>query len=50
MRRNPIKQSMKDPEKRAKMYLLFNGAMIAVTFLIVIGTILFILILTGVIG
>ncbi|MCQ2964429.1 MAG: hypothetical protein MJ203_02560 [archaeon] len=50
MKRNPIKQSLKDPEKKAKLYLLINAIMIITTFLIVIGTILFILILTGVIG
>ncbi|MCQ2976741.1 MAG: hypothetical protein MJ232_01890 [archaeon] len=49
MKRNPIKQSLKDPEKRAKLYLGINLAMIMVTFLIVIGTILFILILVGII-
>ena len=41
MKRNPIKQSLKDPEKKAKLYLLINAIMIITTFLIVIGTILF---------
>ena len=50
MKRNPIKQALKDPEKKAKLYLLINAIMVITTFLIVIGTILFILILTGVIG
>lgn len=50
MKRNPIEQSLKDPEKRAKLYLAINAVMMITTFLIVIGTILFILLLTGVIG
>lgn len=34
---------MKDPDKRAKLYLFFAGAMILSTIAIVIGTIFFIL-------
>ena len=49
MQRNPFKQYIKDPENRAKLYLFIQGAMILTTILITVGTILFILILVGVI-
>lgn len=50
MKRNPIEQALKDPEKKAKLYLMINAGMIMVTVLIVVGTLLFILILVGIIG
>ena len=42
MQRNPW-------ENKAKLFLFINGVMILTTFLIVIGTIIFILILVGII-
>ena len=47
MQRNPWDQFIKDPENKAKLFLFINGVMILTTFLIVIGTIIFILILVG---
>ena len=44
-----INEHLKDPDKRAKLYLLMSGAMILSTVLIAVGTIVFILILVGVI-
>ena len=49
MQRNPWDQFIKDPENKAKLFLFINGVMILTTFLIVIGTIIFILILVGII-
>jgi len=49
MKRDPIKQYFKDPEKMAKLYLVMTGANILATISIGIGTILFILILIGII-
>ncbi|MCL2116292.1 MAG: hypothetical protein FWH29_08725 [Methanobrevibacter sp.] len=49
MKRDPFKQYFKDPDKKAKLYLLVTGAMIATTALITIGTIIFILLLVGII-
>ena len=49
MQRNPWDQFIKDPENKAKLFLFINGVMILTTFLIVIGTIIFILILVGLI-
>lgn len=49
MKRNPFKQYIKDPDNKAKLFLGITGAMIITTFLIVIGTIILILRLTGVI-
>jgi hypothetical protein len=46
MTRDPLNElfkDIKDPDNRAKMFLLFAGAMIMSTILIVIGTIIFIL-------
>jgi len=40
---DPIEEYFEDPDRRAKLYLLFTGAMILSTILIVIGTIFFIL-------
>ena len=48
MRRDPIEQFMKDPENKAKLFVWATYAMIATTFLITIGFILFILYLLGV--
>ena len=49
MQRNPWDQFIKDPENKAKLFLFINVVMILTTFLIVIGTIIFILILVGII-
>jgi len=49
MKRDPFNQYIKDPDKKANLYLMITGAMIATTILIVIGTIVFILRLVGVI-
>ena len=49
MKRDPFKQYIKDPDKKAKLYLLVTGAMITSTILITVGTIVFILVLVGVI-
>lgn len=49
MERNPFQLAMLDPDKRAKLFIYINIAMIATTFLIVFGTILFILIALGII-
>ena len=46
---DPLEDLMKDPDRRAKLYLLFAGVQILVTIMIVIGTIIFILRLVGVI-
>jgi hypothetical protein len=46
MNRDPLNElfkDIKDPDNRAKMFLLFAGAMIMSTILIVVGTIIFIL-------
>lgn len=40
---------MKDPDKRAKLFLYWTWALIAIPILIAVGTILFILIKLGVI-
>ena len=45
MQRNPWDQFI----NKAKLFLFINGVMILTTFLIVIGTIIFILILVGII-
>jgi len=49
MKRNPFDQYFKDPDRRAKLYLLLTGAMITSTILIAIGTIMFILLVLGII-
>jgi hypothetical protein len=46
---DPIEDYFKDPDRRAKLYLLMTGAMILSTILITIGAIIFILIVVGVI-
>ncbi len=46
MSRDPLNElfkDVKDPDNRAKLFLLFAGAMIMSTILIVVGTIIFIL-------
>lgn len=43
MKRDPIAQFMKDPDNKAKLFVWTTYAMIATTFLITIGFILFIL-------
>jgi len=40
---NELFKDIKDPDNRAKMFLLSAGAMIISTILIVVGTIIFIL-------
>jgi prolipoprotein diacylglyceryltransferase len=47
--KDPIKEYLKDPDKRAKLFLLITGGMILSTVLIVIGTLIFILMLLGII-
>jgi prolipoprotein diacylglyceryltransferase len=47
--KDPIKEYLKDPDKRAKLFLLIPGGMILSTVLIVIGTLIFILMLLGII-
>lgn len=46
---DPLEEMFKDPDRRAKLYLLFVGAQILATILITVGTIIFILRLVGVI-
>lgn len=48
MKRNPIDQYMKDPDNKAKLFMGITYAMIATTFMITIGVILFIMHLAGV--
>ena len=48
MRRNPIDQFMNDPDNKARVFMWMTYAMIATTFMITIGVILFILYLVGV--
>lgn len=49
MERNPFDMAMQDPEKRTKLFVWINIAMIAVTFIMVFGVILFILLAFGII-
>ena len=49
MRRDPITQFLKDPDNKAKLFMGVTGVMIMTTFLLVIGTIIFILMLVGII-
>jgi hypothetical protein len=46
---NELFKDVKDPDNRAKLFILVSGAMIMSTILIVIGTIIFILILLHII-
>ena len=48
MRRNPIDQFLKDPDNKAKVFVWLTYSMVAVTFMITIGLILFILFLVGI--
>lgn len=50
MQRNPIDQFLKDPDNKAKLFIWLTRSMIIVTFMITIGTIIFILYLLGVIN
>lgn len=50
MQRNPIDQFLKDPDNKAKLFIWLTRFMIIVTFMITIGTIIFILYLLGVIS
>ena len=43
MQRNPIDQFLKDPDNKAKLFIWLTRSMIIVTFMITIGTIIFIL-------
>lgn len=47
MQRNPIDQFLKDPDNKAKLFIWLTRSMIIVTFMITIGTIIFILYLLG---
>ena len=47
MKRDPIDQYMKDPDNKAKVFIWMTRAMIATTFLITIGALLFIMHLVG---
>ncbi|MCK9150975.1 hypothetical protein [Methanobacterium alcaliphilum] len=49
MSKDPIKDYMKDPDRRAKIFLMLTGGMILSTILITVGTIIFILMLLGII-
>ena len=48
MKRNPIDQFMKDPDNKARAFMWITYGMIATTFMITIGVILFILYLVGI--
>lgn len=48
MKRDPIEQYLKDPDNKAKLFVLLTKSMVIVTFLITIGLIIFIIHLTGV--
>lgn len=47
MQRNPIDQFLKDPDNKVKLFIWLTRSMIIVTFMITIGTIIFILYLLG---
>jgi hypothetical protein len=49
MKRSPIEQYFKDPDRRAKLFVGMTIAMISSTVLITIGMIIFILRLVGVV-
>jgi len=49
MSADPLEDLIKDPDRRAKLYLLVAGVQILVTIMIVVGTIIFILRITGII-
>ncbi len=50
MSKDPLEEFLKDPDRRAKAFLVLTGAMILSTILIVIGTIVFILTAIGIIN
>ena len=47
MKRDPIDQFMKDPDNKARVFMWITYGMIATTFMITIGVILFIIHLLG---
>ncbi|BDH79075.1 MAG TPA: hypothetical protein GXX31_06370 [Methanothermobacter sp.] len=49
MSRDPIEEYLKDPDRRAKIFLILTWGMILTRILIVIGLIIFILVLLGII-
>ncbi|HIH61704.1 MAG TPA: hypothetical protein HA298_03310 [Methanobacteriales archaeon] len=49
MTRDPIEEYLKDPDRRAKVFLILTWGMILTRILIAIGLIIFILILLGII-
>lgn len=46
---DPLEEMFKDPDRRAKLYLLFVGVQILSTIMIVVGTLIFILWALGII-
>ncbi|WP_409199751.1 hypothetical protein [Methanobrevibacter sp. DSM 116169] len=48
MQRSPIDQYLKDPDKKARIFVFMTYAMILTTILITVGTLMFILFLVGV--
>lgn len=46
---DPLEDMFKDPDRRAKLYLLIVGVQILSTILIVVGTLIFILWALGII-
>ncbi|MDR1721716.1 MAG: hypothetical protein LBR24_01550 [Methanobrevibacter sp.] len=49
MKRDPFQQYFKDPDRKAKLYVFTTFAMICSTILLTVGTIIFILLLVGII-
>jgi hypothetical protein len=47
MKRNPLEQYTKDPDRQARLFLFTTAAMIISTILLTIGTLIFILHLVG---
>lgn len=47
MKRNPIDQFLKDPDNKARAFVWLTWGMVATTFMITIGVILFIAHLVG---
>ena len=47
MQRDPYSQWMKNPDNKAKLFMVITGVMIMTTFLVVIGTLIVILMLVG---
>lgn len=48
MQRDPIDQFLKNPDNKAKLFVWLTKSMILVTFMITLGTIIFILHLLGI--